>query len=123
MTDKNWPGDTEIDYSDEVLPGTDTSSIPAAKKCSCGVPSEADYYLSGVIGRGSVKTGTETEELSEFRCAAHASTRAQYEKMLREVRVDDHTAFYGPWTVLEFKRRKLQRIGSQTVVDLTKGGK
>jgi hypothetical protein len=123
MTDKNWPGDTEIDYSDEVLPGTDTRSIPAAKKCSCGVPSEADYYLDGVIGRGTAKTGTETEELSEFRCAAHAPTRSQYSRMLREETTDESTAFYGPWKVLEFKRRKLQRIGSQTIVDLTKGGK
>lgn len=98
-------------------------------KCSCGVPSEADVYIEGVIGRGTEKTGTETEELSEFRCKAHAQTRPQYSRMLRQSHAalcadsmpEDELSptaewlaerqaakFYGPWQVLEWKRHKLK---------------
>lgn len=78
-------------------------------KCACGDPQQAAFYVNGVIGRGTVATGTQTEELSEFRCARHNLTRKQYSAMLRKV-VDEHTAFYGAWQVLEFRSRKLERL-------------
>jgi hypothetical protein len=90
------------------LPATPVLGNPRQADCTCGTPSRARFYLSGVIGRGDERRGTETEELSQYCCAKHA-TRALVNAALRErTKADpDGTAQFGPWKVLEFSKRKL----------------
>lgn len=78
-------------------------------------------YLEGVIGRGNDRTGTQTEELSEFRCSRHAVGRRLYGTQLRKV-VDDDTSFYGRWQVLSFHSHKIEHAEGKTIVYLSDGG-
>jgi hypothetical protein len=95
-------------FSAALAGGARAAHLPDPATCTCGTPSKALYYLSGVIGRGDERRGTETEELSEYKCAGHA-TRALVNAALKErTRTDpDGTAQFGPWKVLEFSKRKL----------------
>src|SRR5580658_4263965 len=89
----------------------------ASKACGCGDPQKAAVYLSGVIGRGTAKTGTQTEELSEFRCKRHNLNRAQYNRMLKRDGQDEYTEFYGPWAVIEFRSRPLEHAEGKTLIN------
>ena len=98
--------------------------------CACGDPQRADYYLNGVIGRGKVEqpgftggffeggshssTGTETEELSQFSCAEHA-TREIVNATLAERDKKDPEGFthYGKWKILEFRKHQLRKGNQQ----------
>jgi hypothetical protein len=100
---------TEREYESSVIGRPDAIALPPPPApCSCGDPQHADVYLEGVIGRGNQDTGTETEELSEFRCREHVLSRAGCNAMLAAV-TDEGTSFYGPWRVIELRRRALRR--------------
>lgn len=92
--------------------------------CGCNAIRPGNYYVSAVIGRGkteftgfaggaaeappSSSTGTETEELALFLCAAHAA-RPAITARLRDRDAADPAghARLGRWRVLAYSARAL----------------
>lgn len=68
--------------------------------CVCGVPSQANYHVEIIVGRGDSSTGTETDSVDKYMCSLHVEEWEEGDGFPRNP--------LGEWTVVESKTNHLR---------------